>query len=129
MSTANDRQVAGAHYSRREYQHWDFVCDTGLHYLPGCASKYVARWRDKNGMEDLEKSLHYLEKAEERAIPSSLFAGYALTERQARERALNDFVLQLPDLEAQAIVHMCYGEYEKAQTDVRALIAMEKSKA
>jgi hypothetical protein len=62
MISANDRQVGGDHY-KKEYQHWDFVTDTGLPYLLGCFTKYVTRWRGKNGMEDLQKSLHYLQKA------------------------------------------------------------------
>lgn len=65
-STANDRQVAGDHYGKLSYQHWDWVCDIGLHYLLACATKYVARWRNKNGLEDLEKARHYIQKASER---------------------------------------------------------------
>lgn len=58
---ANDRQVGGSHY-RSAYQHWDFVEECGLGYLEGCATKYVSRWRGKNGLEDLKKAAHYLEK-------------------------------------------------------------------
>ena len=65
---ANDRQEGGDHYAG-DYQHWDWVTDIGLHYLLGCASKYVCRWRKKNGQEDLKKALHYLEKAQEREVP------------------------------------------------------------
>ncbi len=39
-----------------------------MHYLLGCASKYLTRWRKKNGLEDLEKSRHYYVKAKERQI-------------------------------------------------------------
>lgn len=69
MSSANEKQIAGKHYSS-EYQHWDFVCDTGLHYLLGCATKYVIRYNNKNGIEDLQKAQHYLQKAIERKIPA-----------------------------------------------------------
>jgi len=57
----NDKQVGGKHY-KCNYQHWDLVCDLGLNYLEGCITKYVARWRKKNGIEDLHKAVHYLEK-------------------------------------------------------------------
>jgi hypothetical protein len=67
--SANAKQVAGNHY-QNNYQHWDFMCDTGMHYLLGCASKYVIRFRKKNGMQDLEKAIHYLEKAQEVKIPA-----------------------------------------------------------
>ena len=62
MTSANDRQVAGSHY-QSAYQHWDFVADTGMPYLLGCATKYLTRWRKKNGVQDLEKAIHYIDKA------------------------------------------------------------------
>lgn len=62
---ANDRQVGGDHYKGSDYQHWDFANDIKMLYLPGVASKYVSRWRKKNGAEDLEKAIHYLDKCEE----------------------------------------------------------------
>lgn len=61
MTSANDRQVGGEHY-KATYQHWDFVTDAQLSYLEGCATKYLARWRKKNGTQDLEKALHYVDK-------------------------------------------------------------------
>lgn len=63
--SANDKQIAGTHY-QGTYQHWDFVEDTGIGYLLGCATKYISRWRKKNGTQDLEKALHYLEKYQEK---------------------------------------------------------------
>ncbi|MGL6008048.1 MAG: DUF3310 domain-containing protein [Culicoidibacterales bacterium] len=37
--------------------------------------KYLSRWRDKNGVEDLKKAMHYIEKLieieESKAIPPS----------------------------------------------------------
>lgn len=64
---ANNKQIGGDHYIRGgEYQHWDFVCDIKLHYLPATATKYISRYRFKDRYnEDLEKSLHYIDKAEE----------------------------------------------------------------
>lgn len=60
--SANNTQVGGNHYSN-QYQHWDFICDTGLHYIPANATKYISRWRKKNGIQDLEKAKHYISKA------------------------------------------------------------------
>ena len=62
--SANDKQVGGEHY-KAEYQHWDFVCDTNMHYLLGCATKYLCRYKEKNGLQDLEKAKHYIQKAKE----------------------------------------------------------------
>jgi len=58
---ANDNQVGGDHY-KGEIQHWDWAVSENLGYLEGCITKYVARWRKKNGLQDLEKAQHYLTK-------------------------------------------------------------------
>lgn len=63
MSTANAKQVGGDHYQTNNgYQHWDLMKDLGLPYHPATATKYLTRWRKKNGRQDLEKALHYVQK-------------------------------------------------------------------
>ena len=62
MSDANGRQVAGRHYVGMKIQVWDFVVANGIPYLEGNVIKYVARWRDKGGLDDLRKARHYLDK-------------------------------------------------------------------
>lgn len=61
---ANDRQVGGNHYRKNEgEQHWDRMLRLyGPAYHIGCITKYVERYRDKNGVQDLEKAAHFLEK-------------------------------------------------------------------
>lgn len=61
---ASERQVGGAHYRTKPggVGHWDYCIEVNVPYLEGCASKYLTRWRDKNGVQDLEKSLHYIER-------------------------------------------------------------------
>jgi len=61
MSNANSRQVGGAHY-RNKIQHWDWVSSNELDYFQGQITKYIARWKHKNGIEDLKKAAHFLEK-------------------------------------------------------------------
>lgn len=64
---ANTHQVGGDHY-QAPLQHWDFTRQAlDGRYLEGCVTKYVSRWRKKNGREDLEKASHYLEKLIEEA--------------------------------------------------------------
>jgi hypothetical protein len=59
--SANESQVAGSHY-QTAIQPWDFIVANNLGYLEGNVVKYVSRWRRKNGVEDLLKAMHYLEK-------------------------------------------------------------------
>jgi hypothetical protein len=60
---ANDKQIGGDHYKKyKGLEPWDVVLAWNLGYLEGTALKYIARWRDKNGIEDLKKAIHFLEK-------------------------------------------------------------------
>lgn len=59
---ANDKQVGGSHYQRLAIQHWDYVLANTLPYLEAQITRYVSRWRNKNGLQDLGKAAHYLEK-------------------------------------------------------------------
>lgn len=59
--SANCRQVGGNHY-KSDIQHWDFVVANELDYFQGQITKYVTRWKSKNGIADLEKAKHFLEK-------------------------------------------------------------------
>ncbi len=68
---ANDRQVAGDHYKTDGLQHWDMVQMFELDYFQGQITKYLFRWRKKNGIEDLQKALHYLEKYIELNAPKN----------------------------------------------------------
>lgn len=58
----NDIQIGGRHYKQMSIQPWDAIQDWGLCYFSGNAVKYVARHRDKGGVEDLKKARHYLDK-------------------------------------------------------------------
>ena len=59
---ANGKQVSGSHYSDKEIQPWDYIHANNLCYFTGNCVKYVSRWRDKGGIDDLKKAIHYLEK-------------------------------------------------------------------
>lgn len=133
--TANDTQVGGDHY-KCKYEHWDFVLDIGLDYILGCATKYVFRWRKKNGVEDLRKAKHYLEKAEEWGVMSPVqlierefYEEYpeAYSTTYAATRCLNleisRFIAQLPDDGDRDIIKMiCDGRYDDAKFHIDELI-------
>lgn len=63
MSEANKTQIGGGHYKGTGYEHWDFVIfRLDGRYLEGCITKYVARHRKKNGLQDVQKARHYTAK-------------------------------------------------------------------
>jgi len=60
--SANDEQIGGRHYIEKPFQPWDYIVGNKLGYLEGNIIKYVSRYKDKNGLEDLIKASHYLDK-------------------------------------------------------------------
>lgn len=115
--SSNDIQIAGNHYQKRDYQHWDFVCDVNLHYLIGNATKYIARWRDKNGVEDLRKALHYISKAVERDVETHGI--YKLSNQVFLAR----FCKQLEPIDKKIIEYIVYERYDKATKLLNEMIA------
>jgi hypothetical protein len=61
VMSANDKQVDGEHY-QLEIQPWDYITLNRLGYLEGNIIKYVTRHKEKNGVKDLEKAKHYIDK-------------------------------------------------------------------
>ena len=63
--TANNFQVGGDHYSKNAIQPWDYIVANELGYLEGNIVKYITRWRDKGGLQDIDKVIHYAQKLKE----------------------------------------------------------------
>jgi len=71
-SKANDEQVGGEHYRKagKNEQHWDRVARLSLDYFQAQITKYVERCWEKNGVEDLRKAAHFLQKYIELSVES-----------------------------------------------------------
>ena len=54
-------QVGGDHYSKLAIQPVEYITKNKLSYLAGNVIKYVTRYKDKNGLQDLQKAKHYVE--------------------------------------------------------------------
>ena len=50
------------YYSKYEVKPIDFIVDNNIPFAEGNIVKYVVRWRQKNGVEDLKKARVYLDK-------------------------------------------------------------------
>ena len=61
-SSVNSIQHGGTHYKDKSMQPWDYIAANNLGYFEGNIVKYVSRWREKGGVEDLRKARHYLDK-------------------------------------------------------------------
>ena len=59
--SALDKQVDGNHYKDKGIQPIIYIHANNLGFCEANVVKYVTRWKDKNGIKDLEKAKHYLE--------------------------------------------------------------------
>jgi hypothetical protein len=63
MQTSNalNVQVGGDHYKKLKIQPIEFIHANNIPFIEGNIIKYIVRWRDKNGIKDLEKVKHYVD--------------------------------------------------------------------
>lgn len=65
--SSGEMQVGGDHYVTKLVQPWDAMKAWMSHeefagFLRGNVIKYIARYKDKGGLDDLQKARHYLDK-------------------------------------------------------------------
>ena len=53
-------QVGGDHYKNLVIQPVEYITANNLSYLQGSVIKYVTRYQNKNGVEDLQKAIHFV---------------------------------------------------------------------
>tara|TARA_B100001939_G_scaffold44596_1_gene34398 strand:+ start:192 stop:419 length:228 start_codon:yes stop_codon:yes gene_type:complete len=49
------------HYAKKEIEPIDYIIANSLTYCEGNVVKYITRWRDKGGLEDLKKAKQYID--------------------------------------------------------------------
>lgn len=59
--SALEKQVGGGHYKDFVIQPVEFCHINKIPYIEATAIKYLCRWRDKGGFEDLDKAIHFIE--------------------------------------------------------------------
>lgn len=63
--SAFDRQEGGDHYKKYPVPLAEFVHKNNIPYLEASVIYYVTRWRDKNGLADIDKAIHTLQLLKE----------------------------------------------------------------
>jgi hypothetical protein len=61
MTDPREKQIGGDHYRSMAIQPADFIHRNKLGWYEGNAVKYICRHASKNGRQDIEKAIHYLE--------------------------------------------------------------------
>ena len=47
------KQIGGSHYKNMKIQPYEFISKNNLSFFQGCVVKYVCRYLNKSGIEDL----------------------------------------------------------------------------
>lgn len=58
---ASDLQYGGNHYKKYVIQPTEFIFKNNIGFIEGNIIKYVLRYKDKNGEQDLIKAKHYID--------------------------------------------------------------------
>lgn len=119
------KQVGGAHYMRYPYQPVEFFMRSGLNYASANIIKYTLRHREKNGVEDLRKALHYCTIAIDmpRLMAEASDGQLAECERFIERNALGDLVAEIVEYAVQgyylsAIEALCVLAHEEYGEDI-----------
>ena len=59
--SAKDMQVGGNHYKNMAIQPVDYILANKLGYCEANVVKYISRWKNKGGIDDLRKAKHYID--------------------------------------------------------------------
>lgn len=60
INEALKEQVGGNHYKDMKIQPLEYIMVNNIGYCEGNIIKYVSRYKNKNGVEDLKKAQQYL---------------------------------------------------------------------
>lgn len=58
---ASKKQVGGSHYKDLKIQPFEYALANNLNYAQANVVKYVTRYKQKGGIQDLQKAIHNIE--------------------------------------------------------------------
>lgn len=63
MEKAIESQVGGSHYKDMAFQPIELIAALRCSFIQGCIIKYISRYKNKNGAQDIKKCVHYAQLA------------------------------------------------------------------
>ena len=63
--SALSKQIGGDHYKKLKIQPVEYIHANGIPFIEGCIIKYATRWRDKGGLQDIDKIIQFAELLKE----------------------------------------------------------------
>lgn len=62
---ASRKQVGGDHYAKLKIQPAEYAMANNLNYCQSLCLRYMTRYKDKNGEQDIDKAIHSLQLLKE----------------------------------------------------------------
>jgi hypothetical protein len=90
-NSALEIQIGGNHYKNLQMQPIVFITKANLDFIQGCIVKYISRYKDKNGKQDIEKCIHYAQLAIELLPDEKQYLNLGLGYSYARVNSLNKY--------------------------------------
>lgn len=118
---ATDVQVGGNHYKQFKIQPIEFCMKNGLNACQTNIVKYICRYKDKNGKEDLLKALHYVGLLEQ-FIKDGIKCRHTQGEILVQEFCNQN---QLTDSQYNVLYFACFLNIENAKYEIEQLIKNE----
>lgn len=112
-------QEGGDHYLKMKYQPLAIICKCKMSFIQGCVLKYVSRYKNKNGVEDLKKALQYIRLG----IPM----GETKAKSGAPVRFLSDYIVanNLTHTEGMILQYALACKWSKAEDLCKELVKVE----
>jgi hypothetical protein len=113
-NSALDVQVGGDHYKQLKIQPIEYTMKNGLDFIQGNIIKYATRFKNKDGVKDLEKVKHYADLAIEMHYPDTVKTKArsinidSSTERGAWVMHLAEMVMRSEHIALQDVISMTH---------------------
>lgn len=116
MESSLNIQIGGNHYKGFSYQPVQFSADMSLNFIQGNIVKYVSRYKNKNGNEDLKKVIHYAQLGSELAP-----VNFCLFSRV--DEKVGEFITKnsLNEVIGEIVKAACYQDWTKVIVEVRKI--------
>ena len=91
MSNPLEIQIGGDHYKKCAYQPVVLNAKLNFNFIQGSMNKYLSRYKNKNGLQDLEKVVHYARLGQELQPRNFYLYGEESAKEIHRYVVLNNF--------------------------------------
>ena len=111
--SALERQVGGSHYKDLPIQPIEYILANKLPFCEGNIVKYVTRWKQKGGRQDLEKVIHYAQLLLDN-LESAEPVSFGEAAMGAQKAAANDRVVAALMKQEKNVLEALASQYKSA---------------